>query len=350
MKKGSDQKGFPMLGQALPHGLNHLRYRLADKLTRFDTLPSQLILSAYRNVIIGTMRKWSTPLFGATAMVSITYKCQCRCPHCGSQANRAKGVPELSDEQILDLIDQCGQQGVSNLYLFGGEPLLHPSLDVFTTRAKKHSLKVSMDTNGLLLDENRVRELKALGMDHIRVSMDNADPGIHDSFRGIKGIHEKAIKGILACKDHGIRCDLSVVATKENLASGDFQGILKLAEDLGVRVRLLTSIACGGWQGNNNMVLSPNEIQQMKQFLRPGMVFWESDWINAPQAPFSCPALDTLMFHVTAHGDVQPCCYMEKVFGNINTAPLSRIVETMWRSDLLTCHEQYHDCPVNKNC
>ncbi|MBI9077554.1 MAG: radical SAM protein [Desulfatibacillum sp.] len=329
-------------------GLNQARSRLSDRFSRFDDPLSRLVLAAYKDALMPAVRLASAPLFGATAMISLTYQCQCSCSHCGSRANQRQGRPELSKDQIVDLIEQCSRAGTSNLYLFGGEPLLHPDLDDFIKTAKGLGMRVSLDTNGLLLEKDRVKSLAALGVDHVRVSIDNARPRIHDAFRGVDGLHARAVQGIKWCLENGIRCDASAVATKKNLQNGDLQAILDLADGLGARVRMLTSIMCGGWEGKMRVVLSYEEIAQMRKLLKPGRVYWESDWINRPGEPFSCAALDRLMFHVTAFGDVQPCCYMEEVFGNVTNEPLFGIVARMWQSNLVQCYRKYHDCPVNR--
>lgn len=329
-------------------GLNKARSRLAERFSRFDDPLSRLILAAYKDALMPSMRMMSAPLFGATAMISLTYQCQCLCPHCGSRTNQQKNRPELSRGQIIDLIKQCSKAGTANLYLFGGEPLLHPNLDDFVRTAKGLGMRVSLDTNGYLLDSDRVKSLAALGMDHVRVSLDHARPRLHDAFRGVEGLHARAVQGVRLCLENGIRCDVSAVATKKNLDNGDLQAILNLAGGLGARVRMLTSIMCGGWEGKKRVVLSRDEIAQMRKLLKPGRVYWESDWINHPKAVFSCAALDRLMFHVTAFGDVQPCCYLEEKFGAVTNEPLSDIVLRMWRSDLTRSYRRFHDCPVNR--
>jgi MoaA/NifB/PqqE/SkfB family radical SAM enzyme len=60
-----------------------------------------------------------------------------------------------------------------------GEPLLHPEIETFITRAKKLMSKeswIGFQSNGLLIDDQRARALLEAGLDKICISVDAVTP------------------------------------------------------------------------------------------------------------------------------------------------------------------------------
>ena len=113
-------------------------------------------------------------------MIALTHQCQCRCLHCGVTLNKQDKKDELRSHEIMKLIDESIDLGVSRVYFFGGEPLLVPELTDLIRYAKKKNMMVKLDTNGFLLDEAMVKKLKDSGLDFIGVSIDSSFEAVHD--------------------------------------------------------------------------------------------------------------------------------------------------------------------------
>ena len=178
-----------------------------------------------------------------TMMIALTYQCQCRCVHCGSSLYRLDKKRELTRDEILELINSAKKLKVTAIYLFlGGEPLLLPELPDYIRHAKTKGFLVKLDTNGLLLNEAKVKELRKSGIDRFGVSIDSPYGTIHDKLRGMNGIFNKAIEGIKYCRKYGIYCYVSVYATKENLKNGELLQVINMAKNLGAKTRILSTI------------------------------------------------------------------------------------------------------------
>ena len=208
-------------------------------------------------------------------------------------------------------------------------------------------MMVKLDTNGFLLDEAMVKKLKDSGLDFIGVSIDSSFEAVHDKLRGVIGIFKRAITGIKYCKKYNLECYISTYATKENLKNGDLEKLMKLAKKLGVKIRILSSIRSGKLFNRKDLVLSPEEITLLRNLLEKNMVYWETDDLDDKEIPFFCNALEKNFFYISAHGDVQPCCYLPIIFGNIRKEPLESIVRRMWDSDMFVNYKECSDCPVN---
>ncbi|HEU5144488.1 MAG TPA: GTP 3',8-cyclase MoaA [Dermatophilaceae bacterium] len=129
-----------------------------------------------------TMRSAGLPdQFGRMARdlrVSVTDRCNLRCTYCMP----AEGLPwmpkpdMLTDEEMLRLIGLFVRQGVTQVRLTGGEPLLRRSLvDIVAgIAALEPRPRIAMTTNGVGLERIAGRLAEA-GLDRVNVSLDTID-------------------------------------------------------------------------------------------------------------------------------------------------------------------------------
>jgi MoaA/NifB/PqqE/SkfB family radical SAM enzyme len=73
-------------------------------------------------------------------------------------------------------LDRLAKLGTSIITISGGEPLLHPDLDLLIARVRKHGMISGMITNGYLLTAERIQRLNRAGLDHLQISIDNVMP------------------------------------------------------------------------------------------------------------------------------------------------------------------------------
>jgi len=128
------------------------------------------------------------PVYGSA---DITNKCNLKCKHCYWWKNR-KPAPELSAAQWSGIIDDVFlKNGVFQVALTGGEPLLRPDvIDVFSRKMPKKFVVVSNGT----LELNRIK-----GMLAYYVSIDGTRD-VHDRIRG-RGVYERVKKNVSNCDE-----------------------------------------------------------------------------------------------------------------------------------------------------
>ena len=131
--------------------------------------------------LLPALRPYPSKLFLET-----TTRCNLSCFMCVKQAHGctiAEG--DLSDETFRSL--ELALTNIEALILSGvGEPLLHPRLEQFISRAKElmpPSSWVGFQSNGLLLNEQRALSLLEAGLDKICLSLDAISP---DVFRKVR--------------------------------------------------------------------------------------------------------------------------------------------------------------------
>ncbi len=287
------------------------------------------------------------PLFGATALISLTYRCQCSCRHCGAGLFKKDGEKELSAEEVRGLLRDLRAAGGTGVHFFGGEPLLAPDLVGHVAEASRLGLNVTVETNGLLLDEALAAQLARAGAGSVRVSLDSPDAASHDKFRGVPGAWDKAAAALRACRAAGVRTLINYYASRESLRSGEFDRMAGLAVELGAGLRVLPPVRAGLWKDREDIPLTKEETDLLRSRLRRGVACWGYEFLDRPGAPFRCHTLLRSTFDVSAYGDILSCPYLPEPFGNIRTEPLVAAVRRMWDADVFAPEAEFDGCPLN---
>jgi len=163
---------------------------------------------------------------------NVTYRCNLRCAHCYMDAGDGGGTPELSTGEAKMLIDQVAQTGSPVMILSGGEPLMRDDIFEIAGYGTHRGLRMVIGTNGTLIDGRTAVRLAGAGIRKAAISLDSADPGVHDRFRGVTGAWERAVAGIEACSDAGIPVQVHMTVTLQN--HRELEAITEFGEELGV--------------------------------------------------------------------------------------------------------------------
>ena len=100
-------------------------------------------------------------------------RCNLSCAYCNEYDDFSKPVPV---QTMYERIDRLGQLGTTIVTISGGEPLLHPDLDLIIERIRRNGIIAGMITNGYLLTAERIHRLNKAGLDHLQISIDNVMP------------------------------------------------------------------------------------------------------------------------------------------------------------------------------
>jgi MoaA/NifB/PqqE/SkfB family radical SAM enzyme len=100
-------------------------------------------------------------------------RCNLACGYCNEYDDHSKPVPI---ETMYQRLDRLADLGTSIVTISGGEPLLHPELDLIVARIRRRGMIAGMITNGYLLVADRIQRLNRAGLDHLQISIDNLMP------------------------------------------------------------------------------------------------------------------------------------------------------------------------------
>ena len=120
--------------------------------------------------------------------ISVTDKCNYRCSYCmpkdifGKDHQFLQKSELLTYEEIIEIVKVLKGYGLEKVRLTGGEPLLRKNIELLVKGLKDVALvyEVSITTNGLLLDLDKINLLKNNGLDTITISLDSLSQNITD--------------------------------------------------------------------------------------------------------------------------------------------------------------------------
>jgi MoaA/NifB/PqqE/SkfB family radical SAM enzyme len=100
-------------------------------------------------------------------------RCNLACTYCNEYDDVSKPVALPVMRQRLD---RLAELGTTIITISGGEPLLHPDLDLIVAHIRRRGMIAGMITNGYLLTGDRIGRLNRAGLEHLQISIDNIMP------------------------------------------------------------------------------------------------------------------------------------------------------------------------------
>jgi len=145
----------------------------------------------------------------------------------------------------------------------GGEPLLRNDIVDLIKASKNSGAEVDVVTNGLLLSEERIKDLLASGLTEMTISLDGPE-SIHDLVRGRKGAFQKVTASMRRLVNTGCAVDVVCVVTRENVHA--------LQELVEVVIKLkCSSLTLSGLSGRSlplstfqKLALDPRTLDELK--------------------------------------------------------------------------------------
>jgi len=130
--------------------------------------------------------------------VSVTDRCNYGCIYCKPE-EQFEFIPHeeiLRYEEIVEIIEEAVNLGVTKVRITGGEPLVRKGVVDFIKKLReiKKLEDISLTTNGFFLPEY-AKKLKAAGLNRVNISLDSLQ---EEKYKRITrgGSLEKALKGI----------------------------------------------------------------------------------------------------------------------------------------------------------
>ncbi len=158
---------------------------------------------------------------------NVTRRCNLKCVHCYAHARDEEFKGELSTSEGKEVLDDLAAFGSPVVLFSGGEPLVRPDLVELAEYAVGKGMRAVISTNGTLINSRIAGNLKKVGLSYVGISLDGLDE-VNDRFRGVKGAFRKAMDGITACRDAGIKVGLRFTMNRMN--AQEIPGIFDLLE------------------------------------------------------------------------------------------------------------------------
>jgi GeoRSP system radical SAM/SPASM protein len=273
----------------------------------------------------------SAPL---TVNWSLSYRCNFTCRHCYS---RTWTEEPLALENVLKVVDLLQNKGVVFVNFGGGEPLLDSRIYDVAAASASAGLKVTMNSNGYLLDGNEAVRIAEAGFHSVGISIDSPDEKVHDRFRNMEGSFDKAVQALDHLQDAGVRTTVSCVINRNNVEN--WERMVDICRDHGAGTLYLHNYKCSG-MGKVNMADLDLEPLRWERFYRDALEVQSrvsdvtlsfDDPIMAslpdynPETAVPGSTCGKLSLHLAPNGDITPCGFIQTVIGNILHDDFDRI-------------------------
>ena len=210
--------------------------------------------------------------------ISTTLTCNETCEHCWVSAG-PKRSEDITSAEICSVLAQAAALGAEHVKFTGGEPLSRSDLPGLVECAHEIGLRVSIETNGLLLSDRLLGSLSRRGASpHFYVSVDGAKPRTHDKFRMKPGAFETTIDNLRRVREHDFYFSVHTVVRRSMV--GEVPAIHELAVALGASQHklILTMQSLGrGKAVSARSQLAAEEIFELLDRL-PRQEFWDYGW------------------------------------------------------------------------
>ncbi len=193
-----------------------------------------------------------------TLLAELTHRCPLHCPYCSNPLDLLRAESEIGTDDWKRVFTQARELGVLQLGLSGGEPLIRKDLEALATHARSLGLYTTLVTSGLGLTRKRAEALRTAGLEHIQVSVQDADAETAERIAGVSSVKQKQA-AIALVKELGFAFSINVVLHRANL---DRIGeIIDLAAGWGADRLELANTQYYGWGLKNRATLMPSREQ-----------------------------------------------------------------------------------------
>jgi radical SAM protein with 4Fe4S-binding SPASM domain len=271
----------------------------------------------------------------------LTLSCNMRCMHCGSSAGDTRSQ-ELTTNEALNLCSQLQELRAKYINLTGGEALLRKDWYVIAKEIKDRGMQVSVLSNGLLLNQKTIAQLRSVGVYAIAISLDGGTPKTHDMIRGVPGSFQKCFNALDDLNKEDLPATVITTVHKGNLSElplirdliigktkawqiqiavpiGRFPPEYVLSKEEFYAVALFIAAMKKRYSVRELAVMGAHSIGYHSQVLRNTMV---SPVWNGCQAGIS-------VLGIESDGSIKGCLSLPESFveGNIRQRPLADIWE-----------------------
>lgn len=272
-------------------------------------------------------------------LAELTHRCPLQCPYCSNPLELEKANTELSTEEWQKVMRQAAQLGILQVHLSGGEPTARRDLEDIIKTASEAGLYTNLITAAVLLKRDRLEKLKACGLDHVQISIQDVDTAAENADRiaGYEGGSAKKKEVAGWVRELGLPLTINAPIHRHNIKS--VEAIINYAVELGAGRVEIAHVQYYAWALKNRASLMPTReafmeaariVERERERLK-GVIVIDAV-IPDYYAKFPKPCMGGWgrgIINITPSGRVLPCHAAESIthleFDNVRDKPLGEI-------------------------
>lgn len=258
--------------------------------------------------------------------IELTDQCLLNCVHCSTGAHLSLNS-FLSRNSFKKIIDQALALGCRKVYFSGGEPFLHPDLNLFLKILSEKGVCNKIYTSGSnpnnpsnSFSNEIIKASNLYGLSHLVFSLYSARPSIHDSITNIKGSLDATVKSMKTAIKLNIETEVHFVALRGII--NELKLLSDFVESLGVnKISILRFVPQGrGKVFEHGLTPTVNDFEALKKTIiklrenKPNITFRLGSPFNflllGPPTPCTTGA-DRMI--IDAEGLAYPCDALKQV-------------------------------------
>lgn len=252
---------------------------------------------------------------------SITQNCNFSCKGCWAHNYEVK--EDLSYDQWKKVFDEAvNEMGIHIMPIVGGEPFIRK--DFLKLCAEYPDCIFLVFTNGALLTDEKIKEIKKLGNVAPMFSLAGWEEST-DAIRG-EGAFKNVMEKMDKLKKEGIFFGVSLTASRTNAEEVVSDEYMKMLSDKGSLWTWVFHYVPVGENPDATVMPTAEQRELIKQATynaRNTLPMMTVDfWGDGPEM-MGCIAGGRQYLHVNAKGDVEPCTFVHLATHNVKTATLT---------------------------
>lgn len=278
-----------------------------------------------------------TPAPPLAALLELTHRCPLQCPYCSNPIELERTKSELSTAEWMRVLDEAAELGILQVHFSGGEPAVRRDLPDLVEHARQAGLYSNLITSGVTLDQARIAQLAVAGLDHVQLSIQDADHQTAAHIANYPNVQAKKLAFARMVREAGLPLTINAVINRHNIAR--VERMVDLAVALGAGRVEVAHAQYYGWAIRNRAALMPTlaQVQEAsgrvaaaRERLRGQIVI---DYVLPDyyaRQPKSCMGGWGRQFlNITPSGEVLPCHAAQTipglVFESVRHRPLAEI-------------------------
>jgi pyrroloquinoline quinone biosynthesis protein E len=272
-------------------------------------------------------------------LAELTHRCPLGCPYCSNPLQLDARTDELDTATWARVFGEAAALGVLQVHLSGGEPAARSDLVQIVAAARAAGLYSNLITSAVGLTAQRVAQLADAGLDHVQISIQDADERSADTIAGYDGAFARKRAIAAEVVKVGLPLTINAVMHRANIAR--IPQMVELAISTGAKRIEIAHAQYYGWALQNRAALMPsrtqveaamNEVERLRERYRGEIVI--DAVVPDYYARFPKPCVGgwgRRSLNVTPAGKVLPCHAAESIpgleFWNVRERALAEI----WR-------------------
>lgn len=267
----------------------------------------------------------------------LTYRCPLACPYCYNPVEADARGGELDTETWKRVFSEAAALGILQVGLSGGEPAARRDLVEIVAHCAKVGLYTNLITSGVGLTRDLLQQLADVGLDHVQLSIQDAEAASADRIAGYQGAFARKMDVAKWVNEVDLPLTINAVIHRANVARAG--RMVEFAVGLNARRIEVAHTQYYAWALVNRKALMPSraqtekavaEVEALREFYAGKIVIDHvipDYYATYPKACMGGWGKRTL--NITPRGKVLPCQAAETIpnleFWNVAEHPLADI-------------------------